>query len=255
MADLATLDAVKKYLVVDNSNQDALIEQLIPRESRLIEQWTSRVFPTVTRTAKRFNGHGGQTLVLPDDPIISVSSLTIDGVTIAASNGVTPGYLIDGAALCLVGYSFTRGKQNVVATWTAGYRDSETDTIPSDSDPKLAPTAGGTPSTPVSVVNATSGAALTKVTGTPSTGQYSFAGGVFTFASADAGTSVTMTYDYVPGPVEQACIEMIGIDLAQRKNLGVNSRTLAGESVSYTDRGMSRSVKEMLQPYRKVAPA
>lgn len=256
MSDLVTLDAVKRYLAIDNSNQDALIAQLIPRESRLIEQWTSRQYPTVTRTAKRFNGHGGQTLVLPDSPILSVSSLTIDGTTIAASSdGILPGYLINDAAIHLIGYSFTRGLQNVVVTWTAGYRASETDTIPSDTTPALTPSEGGTPYAPSSVVNASTGAAFTQVSNSPATTQYSFSGGTFTFAAADAGTEVTMTYDYVPGPVVQGCIELVGLDLKQRSNLGVQSRTLAGESVTYTDRSLPPSVRELLQPYRRVAPA
>ena len=89
----------------------------------------------------------------------------------------------------------------------------------------------------------------------PATGQYTFAAGSYGFAAADVGVSVTMTYLYVPGPVEQAVIEMVGLDLKARDNLGINSKSLAGETISYSGGGMTASVKEMLQPYRKMVPA
>lgn len=62
-------------------------------------------------------------------------------------------------------------------------------------------------------------------------------------------------YAATPAQVEQACIEMVGIDLKSRDNLGVQSKTLANESISYSDKGMNASVREMLQPYRKMVPA
>lgn len=43
---------------------------------------------------------------------------------------------------------------------------------------------------------AATGLPLTKVTGTPTTGQYSVAAGVYTFAAADAGLGVLISYTY-----------------------------------------------------------
>ena len=46
------------------------------------------------------------------------------------------------------------------------------------------------------VVYAATGARLTRVTSAPTTGQYSVSDGVYTFASADTGLSVTISYSY-----------------------------------------------------------
>jgi hypothetical protein len=46
------------------------------------------------------------------------------------------------------------------------------------------------------VINATTGAQMQKVTGTPATGQYAVNDGTYTFASADAGTLVSISYTY-----------------------------------------------------------
>jgi hypothetical protein len=253
MPDLTTLDAVKAFLVVTTSNQDALISRLISRESRLIEEWCGRSsFSPVTRTAQRINGSGSSMLPLPDAPILSVSVLSDCGtqIPVSASAG-SYGYTFDESRLYLNGGVFSRGRQNITCTYTAGYQASETATIPSDNPAKLTPTTGGTAISVVSVVNA-AGAALTQVAASPATGQFSFAAGCFTFAAADVGTSVTLTYGYAPAPVEQACIEMVGLDLKSRDNLGITSKSLAGETISYSSRGLTDSVKEQLMPYRRM---
>lgn len=255
MADLVTLAALKRFLATPTSNQDPLIEQLIPRESRAIEQYTSRRFPSVTNTAKRLNGTGSSILVLPDSPILSIALLEIGGVAVAESpDGLQAGYTFDDTAIYLTGGAkFPMGRQNVTCTWTAGYEESETDYIPEDNPATLEPTTGGAASETVGVVNA-AGTAFARVASSPAAGQYSFADGVYTFATADAGTLVTMTYRYIPGPVAQAAIEMVGTALKTRDNLGISSKTLAGESVSFSDRAMSRSVQALLQPYRRITP-
>lgn len=256
MADLVTLDAVKAYLAITTANQDVLLGHLIARESRLIEQYTSRRFPSVTNTARRLNGTGSGMLMLPDSPILSIELLQIDGVSVAASpDGLASGYTFDDSVVYLTqGQKFPSGRQNVVCSWTAGWRESESGFIPSGNVAHtLTPSTGGAAADPVGVVF-TSGAALAEVGSNAAAGQFSFANGVFTFNAADGGSEVTMTYDYVPGPVAQACIEMVGLDLKQRDNLGINSKMLGGETVTYTDKGMTPSVRAMLDPYRRLAP-
>jgi hypothetical protein len=255
MPDLTTLAAVKAFLALTTTAQDALISSLIPRESRTIEAWTGRRFPAVTNTLRRLNGTGTSRLTLPDTPILSISHLSIDGDEIPASaDGVDAGYVHDDTTIYLIGYSFPQRAQCVVCSWLAGYVESETDFIPAGNTPTLTPSNGGTASVNISVTDVGADALMTQVGNAPVAGQYSFAAGVYTFNAANSGNQVTMAYQYVPGPVEQACIEMIGIDLKQRDNLGVRSKTLANESISYSDRGMSASAREMLQPFRKVTP-
>lgn len=256
MADLTTSSAVKAYLAITSASQDALISALIARESKQVENWTGRRFPAVTNTARRLNGTGTTMLALPDDPILDVSFLSIDGVEVPRStDGLAYGYTFDDTTIYLIGTRFPYRRQCVVCSWTAGYEDSETDFVPAGNAPTLTPTTGGRAVTNLSVTEVASALVMTEVGSSPAAGQYAFAAGVYTFATADAGLQVTMLYQYVPSPIEQSVIEMVGMDLKQRDNLGVNSKSLANETISYSDKGMSASVKEMLQPYRRMAPA
>lgn len=253
MADLTTLSAVKAYLAIVTSGQDTLIPALIARESKTVENWTGRRFPAVTNTAKRLNGTGTTMLTLPDTPILDVSFLSIGGVEIPhSSDGVAYGFTFDDTAIYLVGARFPNTRQSVVCSWSAGYQDSETDFIPAGNTPTLTPTTGGRAVTNLSVTNVATGVALDEVGNAPVTGQYSFSGGTYTFNAANSGAQVTMAYQFVPGPVEQSVIEMVGMDLKQRDNLGVQSKSLANETISYSDKGMSASVREMLQPFRRM---
>lgn len=255
MADLTTVAAVKTYLAITTSNQDALIGALIARESRLVESFCSRRFPAVTNAARRLNGTGTAVIVLPDQPILDVSFLSIDGVEIEPSVDGAAGYTFDDTAVYLVGGAkFSSCRQSVVCSWSAGYQDSETDFVPTGNTPTLTPTTGGSAVTNVSVTEIAGNVTMTQVGSSPAAGQYAFADGIYTFAAADVGKQVQMAYQCVPAPVEQAVIEMVGLDLKARDNLGVSSKTLAHEQITYSDKGMSASALEMLRPYRRMAP-
>jgi hypothetical protein len=254
MANLTTLSAVKAYLAITTSNQDALISALIARESKVIETWTGRRFPTVTNTAKRLNGTGTSMLMLPDSPVLDVSLLQINAVDVPLSaDGVQAGYQFDDTTLYLVGSKFPQGRQNVTCTWTAGYREIEDATIPSGDAPTLTPATSGIAIRDVSVKSA-AGEIFTKVDSVPHTHQYTFHGGTYAFNVLDAETEVVLTYDYVPAPIEQACIDMVSQDLKQRDNVGIKSKTLAGETISYNSDGISTGVQQVLKMFRKLAP-
>lgn len=251
MAALTTLAAVKSYMGITNTNQDTLITALIARATSLIQDFTGKKFPTVSNTAKLLDGTGTQTLVLPDFPVLDVSLLKLSAVTVAASaDGIAAGYVADENSLTLVGQTFPMGKKNVTCTWNAGYRDSEIAYIPTGNTPTYAPTTSGTPVTAVGVTTV-AGISYTQVGSSPAAGQFSFAAGVFSFNSANAGVQVSMQYYYVPAAVEQACIEMVALKLKQRDNIGVQSRSLATETITYRDQDMTAAAKAMLQPYRK----
>lgn len=256
MPALTTATAVKAYLNLTTSNQDALIASLIARESAAIEQWTGRQFPAVERQSQRLNGTGTQTLVLPDSPILSVSYLSIDGVEVPASDdGITAGYTHDEAAIYLVGgRKFPRVRQSVVCSWVAGYAGSEIAYIPAGNTPSLTPTDGGRAVTNVSVTAVATETLLTEVASNPGTGQYAFSAGNYSFSAADANLQVRMDYYCVPGPIEQACIDMVAQDIKQRDNIGVKSRSISGETVSYSSDGVSTGVQQTLKMFRKFTP-
>lgn len=254
MAALTTLTAVKTFLVIPSANMDSLITALIARESEYVQRWTARTFPAVTVAARRMNGTGGTRMALPEQPIVSIEALLLNGVEIPASpDGLAFGYVFDESTVYLVGGArFPTAPQSVVCSWTAGYQAIETGFIPAGNAPTLTPTTGGSAVTSISA--AANGVALTQVGNAPAAGQYSFAAGVYSFAAADANAPVAMSYYYVPAPVEQAVIELVGMDLKQRDNLGVVQKQMAGEFIAYSDKSMTASVKEMLQPFRRMAP-
>lgn len=261
MPALTTLASVKAYLAITTAGSDALISQLIARESALIERYTDRYYPSALNIRKRLNGTGTDRLMFPATPVIEVTYLEVNGAAVPASDGTQYGYMLlyageNAVGVSMVGGKFPSGQGNVVATWRAGYRTEETSEIPAQSgnDPvTITPSSMGRAVYDVGVVDA-DGAAYALVANGPVAGQYSFSGGVYTFNAANSGAEVTMTYDYVPGPVEQACIEMVGLDMKQRDNLGVTSKSLAGETVTYTTKGITPSVAEMLAEFKRRAP-
>jgi hypothetical protein len=255
--NLTSVDRAKSYLGMTSNGSDTLVGQLIARESDHVIRWCSRPFQRTSRTNARYNGTGTDTIRLPDTPIITVSALTIDGSTVAVSpDGITAGYQFDEFMVFLFGgYLFTRYKRNVGVDYVAGYTTSEASFVPAANGPyTLTPSTGGYANVDRGVSNTTSGVAYTLVGSTPLTGNYSYSSGVYTFNAADTGKAVTMSYDYVPGAVEQGVIELVGGDLKQRDNLTIASKSLRDESITYSDKDMSESVKGMLWPYRRIVP-
>jgi len=138
--DLCALADVKAWLGRSDENSDALLAALISRTSRQILSWLRRgtVLPhSVTETR---DSSGGETLVLREWPVLSVSSLTIGAQTIPPApsnaacgfllepwNGVPPGRA---QVLALNGYAFgcafpgAVNAQNVSLVYRAGYQVS-----------------------------------------------------------------------------------------------------------------------------------
>lgn len=66
--------------------------------------------------------------------------------------------------------------------------------------------------------------------------------------------SYTAGYVTTPKEVEQSCIELIARRYKERDRIGVSSKTLAGETVTFSQKDMSDAIKTTLTQYRKVAP-
>jgi hypothetical protein len=256
--NLTSVQRVKDYLGLTNplNSSDAVIAQLIVRESAQVVNWCSNPFQRQSFTNQRLNGTGSSWMRVPNTPIISVGALTLcDNVAVPVSaNGVQTGYQFDDLNVFLYGGSlFPMGRRNIGLTYVSGYTTTETDFVPAANT--ITPTAGGYATVDRGVANATSNVPYTLVGGNaPLTGNYSFSVGIYTFNNADVGANVTLSYDYAPGPVEQAVIELVGTVLKQRDNLGIKSKSLRDETIVYSDVAMSNSVQGLLWPYRKVVP-
>lgn len=105
-----------------NVGSDTALSRLISAASAVIIGALNipTVFDPGTNMTERRNGNGGDRMVTKVSPIISITSLTIDGVAIPASDGTSAGYLFDDHLVYLIGYTFTRGIQNVTLVYRAG---------------------------------------------------------------------------------------------------------------------------------------
>lgn len=260
--NLTTVQRYKTFMGGNLTGMDTLLEQLIARASDFVVRWSGRSFQRNTYTNRILNGTGTSVLMLPDYPVISVSSVTVNNTLIQASTSpLAFGYQYDDKALYLIGGgNWPMGKRNVIVSWVAGFVGEQTSFIPANPGPyTITPTAApdGTAfaAEDLGVVYTSSGQALTRVGSSPAAGQYSFSTeGAYTFAAADAGAQVTMNYVYIPGAVEQATLELVGLKVKQRDTLGVRSRSIINESVTYEDKEMTPSIMGLLQPYRRMMP-
>jgi hypothetical protein len=65
----------------------------------------------------------------------------------------------------------------------------------------------------------------------------------------------TAGYPAVPFELAQACIELVALRYRERSRIGEIARAIGGgETVSYSQKDMSDSIKTLIQQYRTVAP-
>jgi hypothetical protein len=124
--DLTTLAAAKAWIATAtmSSVDDGVIQEAVTAASQYFLNKVGRPsMSTVTSFTQRYNGNGNQQLFPLQDPIISISSLTVGCRSYPPSNGVAPGYLIDASnkSIYLIASRFDRGIQNVVLTYSAGF--------------------------------------------------------------------------------------------------------------------------------------
>lgn len=259
MGALTTVPRVLAYQGSTSNNAQvvALMGRLVVAASAQAERWCGRKLSDWATYTKRLNGTGTSRLVLPDTPILSVASLTIASQAIEyKADPSQGGFSYDDTCIYLAAERFPYVPQIVAAEWDSGWRQAETQTIPTGNAPTITPAGGELMVSVANVVAANGSAFAAAASNAPAAGEYYFntSAGSLLFNTADANTSVTFTYGLVPPDVEQAVIEMVVMDTKQRDNIGIKSRTLAQETVVYDDRGMSSSVKSALEPYRKRVP-
>ena len=180
MADYCTPTDVKSYLNISTTNSDTLLSAMISGYSAAIDNWTNRTF-TQTTTTYKANGNGSAILMLKDYPVISVSSVTVDGIAYIQSDGKTSGYIADDFAIYLIGARFNKGFQNVSVSYSFGYA-----TIPND--------------------------------------------------------------------IKQTVIELVAYKFKETDRIGLQSKTLAGEVISYDLRDVKDHYRSILNNYNRVVP-
>ncbi len=125
--DLTTLPAVKQWLNLTSTNDDALLTTLITAASTFIQSWLGRTIAAASYAETR-DGTGGQRLQFRNNPVTAVASLSIDDQVIPAStSSFMAGYVFSATQIDVRGYHFTRRALNVAISYTAGYATTPPD--------------------------------------------------------------------------------------------------------------------------------
>jgi len=264
--DLCTLGDVKAWLGRTDTNSDAVLASLITRTSRQILSYLRR--PTVLpHTVNEVcDGTGGDSIMLREWPVLSITSLTIGGETIPPAptwcgagfllepwDGVPPGR---SSRLAVKGFCLPRGVQNVSVSYRAGYQVSaESQAVTNGALTVIAPCGNWAADGGVTYADETP---LVQVSGAPGPGQYQLtpdAPGSYTFNTGDNGQTVLITYGYVPADLADASIELVGERFKYAQRIGETSHSLGGnETVAFDNARFTPLVAQFLAPYRHVLP-
>jgi hypothetical protein len=126
VSQLCALQDVKTYLGISDTNSDSVLTNLITNVSAMIETYCNRIFALASYTETR-NGGCGQKMYLANGPVTTVSSLSVNGQSVAAApDSVSGGFVWDSMMVYIrrggAGpQEFYKGIQNVIVTYTAGY--------------------------------------------------------------------------------------------------------------------------------------
>lgn len=150
---------------------------------------------------------------------------------------------------------YRNGRQNVLVDYTAGYAvQNESATVPAAGPyynvSAAAPFGPWASDDGVAYAN---GTVMTAVAGTPGAGQYNVSAGTYTFAAADAGAAVLISYGFIPAAINNACIEWVAERYRYRTRVGQSAQTVAGQqTASYSLKDVPDFIRASLDPYRSV---
>lgn len=286
--DLITLAQAKQYLKIPtgSTSDDPQIQSFVDGASQSFLTLTSLPYIGLTTFTERRNGTGTSSITSRNRPLQTISSLTINSLSIPfTADSTTPGYyFIPGESVIYLtgGYSWTsryfaaigfggypgkflKGFGNVIISGTAGYPNQSASVlaeIPAAVPPavvsfysnplfvQLVVSAGAT------VINLNTNVPLVQVAGpTPTSGQFVLnSDAVFVFAAADAGIPVQITYSTIgiPLDVQQAVYEMVGWAYKERDRVAVTTEHFADNlSQSYAKTPFSERAKLTIQRYTR----
>ncbi len=242
--DLISLAQLKAHLGVQSSADDLLLASLISQISRAICSYVNRPFIWPRDVVDIFDGNGRAEIQLRHWPIVSVSSVSIDGRIIpAAATENDSGWVIEAGdaeppggmrMLILRGNFFARGWQNVSIAYRAGYQISkEAAAVPTASPYQIeAAQPFGAYASDCGVTYA-NGLALTNVAANPAQGQYAIDGaGGYMFSAADAGQSLLLNYGYVPFDLANCALDWAADRYRYRERIAMTSKNLGGQETA-----------------------
>jgi hypothetical protein len=125
---VAKADLAAYLRVSPTGAEEALLNTIAGALNDYFLNECGRVIESASVTETR-DGNDKAQMKLRESPVTAITSLTIDGQAIPARSSVTgSGYVFTSSGLVkLVGYTLSRGVQNIVIVYTAGYA-----TVPND---------------------------------------------------------------------------------------------------------------------------
>lgn len=263
---LTTLAAVKDWLDIPHDDSDTALVRLIDSASQFVLNQLNRESFWVRPYTQNFRGNGKTYTLLANWPVVSITSVGIGGLSVPVSVEGNAG--LPGAGFRLSddrrtyqsvelygGYGFTMGAPSQII-YTSGFSTTDTPTLPAPVDGKLlyTPTKDGQWSHDRGVSH--NGVKLLLVKEDPAVTEYSVdEWGTYTFNIALEGEEVEISYDFTPFDVSFAVTELIGEWYRRKDRIGQLSKTLGGqETVTFSQKDMSDSIKTALQTYKNVVP-
>lgn len=269
---LTTLAHVKEWLGIkpEQTGSDELIQRLIQSASRFILSYIQKQTVCVREYIEYYDGNGRDWMLLKQWPIQSIASIAFRGgptiTTQLVGTQSGSGFIINPLdtpdegpqRITLWGYYFPRGRDTVVVTYTAGWKQTdELEIIQAGTDPDFYYTVAGLTQTWAGDIEVLDGdTPMTKVAANPAAGEYTVSDtGEYRFDAADVGKTVSVVYSFVPADLEQAAYELISEGIRYKDRIGVKSKTLGGqETIVYDNSWVNERIGALLQNYRRVAP-
>lgn len=210
-------------------------------------------------------GARGFAIDLKNYPVIGDPVVLIDGSPIAKRPVLLSGdpnnalssdgwVLLDHYRLELVGNEFTGGIGNVSISHEAAEQTfDEPVTIPGSPFQYQALQPDGAFQSDSGVKYAVTQVPLVKVAAAPALGQYAVgAGGLYTFAAADVGAAVLVSYCMTPADIEQAVIDMVAFAYRAKDRIAQRSKSVGNEVISFVTDAWPDSVQMVIDRWRRV---
>lgn len=263
LGDLTTLTNVRNWRtpVIDSGADDAQLKREITACSHAILRYLQRETLGVREYVETRNGYNTLGMQAKNYPIVAIKALSIGAQVIPIPNGPNAyGYVFEAETgmIYLRGYSFPLGFQNITIDYVSGFQTTASDVvIGSDGTVQCADLVELWDSNQL-VVYSDSLEPLVAVKNTPTVGQYvspTGPDGFYQFNIAEAAVLVDVTYGFTPRDVEEACIDMVILEYNRRSRIGENSKSLAGENITYySNKAFTETILSRLEPYMNVVP-
>jgi len=225
--DLTDLASAKVELSITTTTDDAWLAKAVSQVSRAISSETQRVLvPEVVQDLfeldRQLAHRGSSRLALkvqlsrwPVIDIVSVVKTLSTGLTQTLVEGTDFRVNLSDGTLTRLdpvsGAVLSWEADPLTVIYMAGYGSLATETHSVPVSPYQVTVSQSAAFSCDQSVKYASGTALTRVSGNPAAGQYSVAAGVYTFAAADSGQSLTFAYGVksIPDDLAEICLRLI----------------------------------------------